>query len=104
MRISIDKIPLYTAQRFVTVSGRITCQCNKRIQGYVVFEDINSNTITQKCRIGEDGYYCIVLRPGKFYSYYIDSKDFYPISRVVDFSSSTQKQNYKDNISIVSYE
>ena len=93
-----------TNQNFVTVSGSINCGCSKAISGYVVFEDINTKLNVGKCRITSDGYYCIVLPSGKIYSYYIDSKDFYPISRVIDFTSSKQLPNFKDNITIVSYE
>ena len=46
----------------------------------------------------------MVLPSGRTYSYYIDVKDFYPSSRVVDFSIAKQNPNHIDNINIVSYE
>jgi outer membrane protein OmpA-like peptidoglycan-associated protein len=91
-------------QNFVTVSGSISCGCSKNISGYIVFEDMNTRLPVGRCGITSNGYYCIVLPSGKIYSYYIDSKDFYPISRVVDFTSLKQNLNHKDNITIVSYE
>lgn len=104
MNQALDKLPSNSNQNFVTVSGRINCGCNKTINGYVVFEDISTRLNVGRCRITSDGYYCIVLQTGKTYSYYIDSKDFYPLSRIIDFTSSNQSLNYKDNITLVSYE
>lgn len=104
MNQALDKLPRNNNQTFVTVSGRINCGCSKAIAGYVVFEDINTKLSVGKCRITSNGYYCIVLPSGKKYSYYIDSKDFYPLSRVIDFTSPAQALNYKDDITLVSYE
>ena len=104
MNNAIAKIPNNTNQYFVTVSGSINCGCSKAISGYVVFEDMNTRLSVGKCRITSDGYYCIVLPSGKIYSYYIDSKDFYPVSRVIDFTTTNQSPNYRDNINIVTYE
>ncbi len=104
MNQALDKLPRNSNQSFVTVSGRINCGCSKAISGYVVFEDINTRLNVGRCGITSDGYYCIVLPTGKTYSYYIDSKDFYPLSRIIDFTSSAQALNYKDNITLVSYE
>jgi outer membrane protein OmpA-like peptidoglycan-associated protein len=104
MNKAIAKLSGNTNQNFVTVSGSINCNCSKIINGYVVFEDMNTRMNVGKCRITSDGYYCIILPSGKIYSYYIDAKDFYPISRVVDFTTSKQNLNHKDNIVLVSYE
>ncbi len=104
MNQALDKLPRNSNQSFVTVSGRVNCGCSKAISGYVVFEDINTKLNVGRCGITSDGYYCIVLPTGKTYSYYIDSKDFYPLSRIIDFTSSAQALNYKDNITLVSYE
>ncbi|HEY5125329.1 MAG TPA: OmpA family protein, partial [Ignavibacteria bacterium] len=104
MNQAIANLPNNSTQNFVTVSGSINCGCSKAISGYVVFEDMNTRLSVGKCRITPDGYYCIVLPSGKIYSYYIDSKDFYPSSRIVDFSLPNQLPNYKDNITLVSYE
>lgn len=104
MNKAIEKLNGIANQNFVTVSGRINCNCNKLISGYVVFEDMGTRSNVGKCRITSDGYYCIILPSGKIYSYYIDAKDFYPISKVVDFTSSKQNLNHKDNIVLVSYE
>ena len=104
MKNAIAKIPNNTNQYFVTVSGSINCGCSKAISGYVVFEDMNTRVNVGRCRITSDGYYCIVLPSGKIYSYYIDSKDFYPVSRVIDFTTTNQSPNYRDNINIVTYE
>ncbi|HEY5536713.1 MAG TPA: OmpA family protein [Ignavibacteria bacterium] len=104
MNQAIALIPKNINQNFVTVSGSINCGCSKAISGYVVFEDMNTRLSVGKCRITSDGYYCIVLPSGKIYSYYIDSKDFYPVSRVIDFTTTNRSPNYKDNINIVTYE
>jgi len=99
-----SKLATNSNQDFVTISGRVDCGCSKLITGYVVFEDINSRSIVGKCRITSDGYYFILLPSVKKYSYYIESKDFYPVSRIIDFTLSGQNLNYKDNITLVSYE
>jgi len=104
MNQAIAKLPNNNTQNFVTVSGDINCGCSKAISGYVIFEDMNTKLSVGKCKITSNGYYCIVLPSGKIYSYYIDSKDFYPSSRIIDFTSLNQSQNYKDNITLVSYE
>ncbi|HEY5535155.1 MAG TPA: OmpA family protein [Ignavibacteria bacterium] len=104
MNQAIAKLSSNSTQSFVTVSGSINCGCSKAISGYVVFEDMNTRLSVGKCRITPDGYYCIVLPSGKIYSYYIDSKDFYPSSRIIDFTTPNQTPNYKDNITLVSYE
>ncbi|HEY5535017.1 MAG TPA: SBBP repeat-containing protein, partial [Ignavibacteria bacterium] len=104
MKKAIANLPNNSTQNFVTVSGSINCGCSKAISGYVVFEDMNTRLSVGKCRITSDGYYCIVLPSGKIYSYYIDSKDFYPVSRVIDFTTTNQSPNYRDNINIVTYE
>ena len=104
MNNAIANLPNNINQTFVTVSGIINCGCSKAIAGYVVFEDINTKLSVGKCRITSNGYYCIVLPSGKKYSYYIDSKDFYPLSKVIDFTSPAQALNYKDDITLVSYE
>ncbi|HEY5535020.1 MAG TPA: SBBP repeat-containing protein [Ignavibacteria bacterium] len=104
MNQAIAKLPNNNTQNFVTVSGSINCGCSKAISGYVVFEDMNTRVNVGRCGITSDGYYCIVLPSGRTYSYYIDSKDFYPSSRIVDFSLPNQLPNYKDNITLVSYE
>ena len=104
MNQAIAKIPNNSNQTFVTVSGIINCGCSKPINGYVVFEDMNTRSNVGRCRITSDGSYFIVLPTGKTYSYYIDSKDFYPVSRVIDFTTTNQSPNFKDNINIVTYE
>jgi outer membrane protein OmpA-like peptidoglycan-associated protein len=104
MNQALEKLPRNSNQNFVTVSGKINCSCNKLINGYIIFQDLNTRLNVGKCRITSDGYYCIILPSGKIYSYYIDAKDFYPVSRVVDFTSSKQTLNHKDNIALVSYD
>jgi len=104
LNLAISKIPNDSKQTFVSVSGRNNCGCSKAISGYVIFEDMSTGKVVNKCSITSDGYYCIVLPTGKRYSYYIESKDFYPVSRSVDFTSSNQSQNHKDDITIVTYE
>lgn len=104
MNKATSKLSTNTNQDFVTISGKVDCGCSKSIIGYIVFEDINSRLNVGKCRITSDGYYFILLPTGKKYSYYIDSKDYYPISRIVDFTNSGLYPNYKDNITLVSYE
>ena len=104
MNKALEYISSNSVQNFVTVSGRITCSCKKPIYGYVIFEDMNTKLYVGRCRITSDGYYCTVLPSGKLYSYYIDSKDFYPLSRSIDFTSQNQSQNYKDNFTLTSYE
>jgi outer membrane protein OmpA-like peptidoglycan-associated protein len=91
-------------QNFSTVYGRITNQRNINISGYIIFEDLISGSQVGKCRIGSNGYYCIVLPSGKRYSYYIDASGFYPLSRIADFTSPAQGLNLNDNITLVSLE
>ena len=104
MNKAIANLSNNKTQNFVTVSGSVNCGCSKAISGYIVFEDINTRLVVGRCRITSEGYYCIVLPSGKIYSYYIDSKDFYPVSRVIDFTVANQLPNYQDNFKIVTYE
>lgn len=104
MKKSLEKVSLHNSQNFVTVSGIISNLKGKIINGYVVFEDINNKNIVGKCRILSNGYYCIVLPSKKIYSYYIDAKDFYPLSRVVDFTLPAQASNHREDITLISYE
>lgn len=103
MNKSIAKLPQNSNQNYVTVSGKVSCNCSKIINGYIVFEEVGTRLYVGKCRITSDGYYCIVLPSGRVYSYYIDAKDFYPVSRTIDFTN-TGYYNHKDNLTIVSYE
>ncbi len=89
-------------QNFATVYGRILNPRNINISGYIIFEDFITGSQVGKCRIGSNGYYCIVLPSGKRYSYYIDASGFYPLSRIADFTSSAQSLNLNDNITMVS--
>jgi len=104
IKLTIAKLQGDKTQKYVTVSGNVNCRCNKAISGYLVFEDLNKKQYVGKCKILSNGYYCIILPTGCVFSYYIESKDFYPVSRIIDFTQPEQSPNHIDNFNIVSYE
>ncbi len=90
-------------QPFAIITGNVTDVNGKALASNIVWEDLSTGEKVGHLKSDpRDGSYFIVLPLGKKYGYYAERRGFYPISKNIDLTDSTDKITVEEDITLVS--
>lgn len=98
-------IPKYLQPGMVaTISGKLVDKTNQPISAEIRWEDLETGkNIGQSKSDPTDGSFFIVLPLGKIYGYFVDKKEYFPISKNIDLRKSNVPIDLGEKIDMVTF-
>ena len=87
-----------------TVSGQLLDKDNHPVSAEIRWEDLETGKIVGQSRSDpSDGSFFIVLPLGKNYGYFVDEKDYFPISDNIDLRTNKKPVKIGSDIKLISF-
>lgn len=87
-----------------TVSGQLLDKDNHPVSAEIRWEDLETGKIVGQSRSDpSDGSFFIVLPLGKNYGYFVDEKDYFPISDNIDLRTNKKPVKIGSDINMISF-
>jgi outer membrane protein OmpA-like peptidoglycan-associated protein len=87
-----------------TISGTLVDKNNEPVSAEIHWEDLETGKdIGQSKSDPSDGSFFIVLPLGKIYGYYVDNKEYFPVSNNIDLRHNNKPVQIEENIDLVTF-
>lgn len=98
-------LPKYLQPNMVaTITGKLVDRDNHPVSAEIRWEDLETGkNVGQSKSDPVDGNFFIVLPLGKIYGYFVDEKEYFPISNSIDLRSSGKPVEVEEKIDMVTF-